>query len=648
MTIMTELALSENQYISDLAIEIKHKLTHLSAPTGRGKTTFIVNELSKHSKIIMVCPVNIQVRQLASDFRDNPKVQCITGDEKSINLHGDIIICVYDRLAQLLDSGLRANHYTLVIDEAHKIYQAANYRSKALSVLVDAISDDTFKQVLTVSATFQPDIFPFSFDEIISIAFDQADKPPMEVVFYKERDFIEQYLLSIAPTEGHIAIIRLNNKEQIKHAKLCFEQKNLRVLEIHSDNQKSIDVTTFLATSLVTGFDIVLTTSLLDEAINIKNTNVESVHLFHKLHCDEINQFIGRNRKSQPDVFLHLLESELNREDIDIARSRLEVEDLCDAALNFCLKIAKTPSEFSRVVSNINITTKHCQGFEPLFYDFRERELPSINEVSVLAKLYDISMEAQYVNDDSLHFSLLGTGCFSSVELFSSDITACDDELSAIIEQATTAQDSARAAAIEACCVELGMNDLSKQVTAGDVEALASKYNQSGIKGEVTTEWSRLCLILPVDQALDAVMKGRAQAVWAFQKSIEHLLYVRPFFDKLKTDLKLHGQVKLVGADTINKYFVQALSNAASKQEGFKKFIKKLKVAGLEVQANNKFKLSSKFIYAFIRDCTEHIEYRSGGVQFFTISKIGQFGYDYNINALRSSEKKNRTRRAVT
>ncbi len=83
----------------------------------------------------------------------------------------------------------------------------------------------------------------------------------------------------------------------------------------------------------------------------------------------------------------------------------------------------------------------------------------------------------------------------------------------------------------------------------------------------------------------------------------------------------------------------------AKKNSQFKDFIRHLKTSGISVERNNKFKLCNKFLFKFIRNFTEHKEKRSGGVQSFAITGIGPFGYDYNINSLRSSKKKPRMRR---
>ena len=646
MPLLTEPELAENQFISDLNLEITQPLTHLQAPTGRGKSTFIIEEFAKTNKVILACPVKVQVAQIASDFKDNEQVQCFTGDETTNALYGDVIVCVYDKLAAILEQNTYLKNYVLVVDEAHKIYQAAGYREQALSVVLDAIIDKTFKQVITISATFQPEIFPLEFDEQILISHAPTEKPDVDVLYYKNYQLLEEALIQISPSEGKVAMVRINNKEQIRHAKICFEQQDLRVLEIHSEIQKSDDVVQLLETSEVIDYDIVLTTSLLDEAINIKNDNIESVHAFRKLPVDELKQFIGRCRRSTPQVYLHLLQSDLSYKQVDVDHERRKVEALSQASLEYALLLSDGKNSFSRAVRDVNATTEHHHNFKPLHYDYLTGEPPKINKIAILAKLYNISMEAQYVNDASLTVALMRGECFGDIALFDSESVVSDEESNAIINQATSMQVQARNTAIDQCLSEIGCSsdDLSN-LTVDAVKGLSEQYEQSGLMGDISKSWSSLCLILPVEQALDAICHDREKDIWAFQKAVTKRLDTRPYFEALRADIARDGKVELIGADAINEYFLVALRTAAKKQEGFKKFIRKLNITGLEVQENNKFKLSSRYLYAFIRDFTEHVEKRSGGVQTFTITLIGLFGYNYKIRELMTSSPKRPKRR---
>lgn len=646
MTNITNATLPEDQYLSDLTIDIKHQLTHLEAPTGRGKTTFIIEELAKKSKIIMVCPTKVQVAQLAHDFRDNPKVQCITGKETTNTLYGDIIICVYDKLKGLLDSGRHFSTYMLVIDEAHKMYQAASYRRNAIAVLLDAISDGSFKQVLTVSATFQPEIFPFDFDEQIILEHQHEHQPDIDVIFYKKKRLMEQELYTIKPSEGKVSIIRINNKEQIELAKTTFEIKGLKVFVIHSDNQHSQAVRDVLETSLIGDYDIVLATSLIDEAINIKNENIESVHIFHKLHCDEIKQFVGRCRNSVPKVCLHLLNGDMNFGEVNFKAEQERVEKLCDTSLDFCEQLSHGKNGYSKAVRQINETVKSHQGFTPLYYNYEENGAPSIDEVSLLAKHYELSMEEQYNTDQMLGQSLLDLKCFNAVTLIDSEVIDIDEKTDALMEKATAVQHAEREEAIDECVNELGeLSGNNEKLSVDDVRLLAEKYEQSGIKGDILSDWKGLCLILPVEQALDAVKNDRKQAVWGFYTALEYRLELIPFFETMKEGLKREGKLDLIGSDAVNRYFLDAIRAAVTKQKGLKSFLKKLNPKGITVKENNQFMLCNRYLFKFIRDFTQYEEKRSGGIQSFVITGIGPFGYNYNINSLRTSNTKRRIRR---
>jgi len=640
MTLLTTFTLEQDQFISDLPIKIEHYLTHLGAPTGRGKTTFVIEQLAKKSKIIMLCPVKVQVAQLAHDFRDNRKVQCFTGNETSNSLYGDVIVCVYDKLQSLLDSGIHFSEYTLVVDEAHKIYQAASYREYALTPILHAIHDHVFKQVITISATFQSDIFPLEFNERIEIFHKNKTQPKAEVLFYKTKKSLEERLLTISPSEGKVAIIRINNKETIKQMKVGFEIQGMRVLVIHSDNQKSSEVIQFLETSHIENYDIVLCTSLLDEAINIKNTNIEMVHIFGKLHCDEIKQFIGRCRKSSPEFFLHLFNYELNRVKIELSEERESLESLCDHALGLCNGLNRRGASMSLVVSEINGTVEYHQRFSPIRYDSGDNLPPSINVIALLAKLYTSTMEVQYENDLSLNKALIGLDCFESVEFFNSNTDEHSDEVCEVLAQVSESLENTRNLAIadylaEADCTE---NDLTN-LTASVINELAGEYQQSGPIGEIAQSLLKLSLILPTDQAFDAIKQNREQKVLAFGRSVQTRLDIIPIIDVLKEDLKRAGKVELKGQKAIEEYFLEALRQFAKKNGEFKNFIDKLKINGLSVQKNNKFKLTSRYIYAIIRDFTVYEEKRSGGKQSFIISKIGPFGYDYNIRSIKTSSR---------
>jgi hypothetical protein len=640
MSIITVPELAENEFITDLDIEITHYLTHLGAPTGRGKSTYIIEELSKLHKILFLCAVNLQVEQIGKDYQDDPRVQCITNANPCNRLSGQVVVAVYDKLAMLLERFDNIDDYVLVVDEAHKIYQAAPYRQSAVAAIVDAITNNTFKQVVTVSATFIPEIFPATFNEQILISHQPAEKPAVDVVFHNKKELMKESLLQICPTEGKVAIVRINNKEEIKLAKTSFKLQSLRVLEVHSENQRSPEVVDLLQSSKITNYDIVLTTSLLDEAINIKNENIESVHVFHRLHTDELKQFIGRCRKSIPNVELHLLNSELERRDIDLSVERANIEAESEISLKYAQMLGKKTGGYTQIVKRINTTTKEFCGFEPLKYDYRTDQAPSINEVTKLAKLYEVATQSQYTNDDSLRQALLLSDCFSEVNIHDGAAKS-DPEIAALLAQATEILAEEKATAIQECLVELDCSDGDvSELTINNIADLAKSHEQSGTMGEIASRWKSLCLILPTQQALDVIEKGREKDVWEFNKAVTKRIDYQPFFNKIKAATSGGNQLSLIGKDNINTFFSHALSEYAKEDPNFKDYIRKLRSSKLQVLKNNKFKLSNRFLYTFIRDFTDHEEKRTGGIQCFIIKGIGLFGYDYKIRQLMISSPK--------
>lgn len=626
-----DFSLAPDEFLSSVKFSLNGALNYLSAPTGAGKSTYVIEELSKRAKVLMLCPVNLQVAQIAADYALNPKVQVIDSNSQDTYLHGDVVVAVYDRLPQLRAMSDKLSEYTLVIDECHKVYQAASYRETAILGMLDAIRENVFKRVVLISATFQPDIFPLPIDQQVIIEKLPKVMPTCEVFFHKKRDKMFESLVQIRPTEGKIAIIRYNNKDDIKLAKTAFVSQGLKVLVVHRDNQKSEEVTKLLSTSLITDYDIVLSTSLLDEAVNIKNENIESVHVFHRLHIDELMQFIGRCRKSVPFVELHLLNGELERLQFDIDAERARINNLANAAMTFAKNLRARGQSMTTAVKNINATVDAVEGFKPLKYNHETDRSPVVNEIALLAESYKISMRAQYINDDSLNQALLLANRFSEVKLFDANSLE-DSDASELIEKAKTIVQDEKETAIDQCLAELDCSDGDvSSISTSDIGDLVLNHEQSSLVGEIAKSWKALSLILPVDQALDAIRKNREPDVWHFHELVKHRVEFQPFFAKLKADIARDGQVVLLGSSTINSYFTTALSEHSRKHPDFKAFVRKLYSGKLKIQQNNKWKLTNRFVYSFIRDVTDHTEKRTGNVQQFIIKGIGCFGYDFKI-----------------
>jgi superfamily II DNA or RNA helicase len=154
--------LTDDQYISDLNLQLNpdHYLTHLCADTGMGKSSWVMEQLTQQTPIIFAVPQRAQIMQLQNRYGGSNEIDFIYGGHTQLSDDPLHIVCTYDQLP-MLQAELLTHHYLLVVDEVHKLYQAASYREEAVLNLIDAIRDERFSQVVTMSATFTPQLVPY-------------------------------------------------------------------------------------------------------------------------------------------------------------------------------------------------------------------------------------------------------------------------------------------------------------------------------------------------------------------------------------------------------------------------------------------------------------------------------------------------------
>ena len=107
------------------------------------------------------------------------------------------------------------------------------------------------------------------------------------------------------------ALIRLNNRKKCEMiAKLLESMFKLKVLVVHSKNKHEDDVKgMFERQEIPKDIDVVLTTSIMDEAINLNNLQeeIDSVFILGKdAHPEELVQFLGRLRNATVPCFVDI------------------------------------------------------------------------------------------------------------------------------------------------------------------------------------------------------------------------------------------------------------------------------------------------------------------------------------------------------
>ncbi len=322
------ITLNPDEFISDHISDVSAGLTLINAGTGTGKTTFVLDHLAKRPGrlVLMVVPLVAQITQLSAIYRGRDDIAFISGARRENfgDLSGKNVVCTYDMLLAVR-RGLRKDSegYLLVVDEVHKLYSAGSYRSKAIRPILAAIKGrNKFSGCLMLTATYTQHMARLAdwIPDTEYIVTKTGDLPRSLTVMAYMEPSPENWLASVLsrlvkrPVLGGrcqgVVLVRLNNCDRIDASAMLIENYGYKCMKVMRSVSGRSGVKEMLeAQAIPPDVDVVLTTSILDEAINFNNKegDVDSVHIVDgSVHPEEIVQFLGRLRKISPPAFIHL------------------------------------------------------------------------------------------------------------------------------------------------------------------------------------------------------------------------------------------------------------------------------------------------------------------------------------------------------
>lgn len=329
---LKEFYLKQGQYLADSDVFVqKNALTMLQAGTGVGKTTVVTDKFSKDFDcVVMVVPSVLKVTELEEAYKKQlngtryhffydkhvPSETTFTKDRKHM------VICTYEKLEKVkefLPNGYQ-DKTLLVVDECHKLY-SAGYRYVALNSLLYSILKKKFPTIVFLTATFTEHCWKtldIPLDHTYTVYSENSLSRNVEVVLLKKGDqysFVHLVMdrINAMKKESKLGktLIRLNNRKKCEMiAKLLESMFKLKVLVVHSKNKHEDDVKgMFQRQEIPEDIDVVLTTSIMDEAINLNNLQeeIDSVFILGKdAHPEELVQFLGRLRNATVPCFVVL------------------------------------------------------------------------------------------------------------------------------------------------------------------------------------------------------------------------------------------------------------------------------------------------------------------------------------------------------
>jgi len=343
-----ELQLCHNQYLTSLGIKIEpNQSTFLVAPTGGGKTTFTMEELKAQFKFVLILvPTQAKVMELQHEYSGKAKAIseylffCANENpDETIRKFKGVIVATYDKFDRIIKlmTDPQKKAALLVIDEAHKLYSAGSFRDDALTPVIWHLQKRSIATSLFLTATKTTELFDQLKIEIDQEIFVKHQNPPVRDIRvtslpngdqYTAIAVIEQKVRELIKSSdsskgecGKTIIVRVNSRDKCENMKRYFEQRHkLKCIVVHSKTKNQSEVKAVFETQKIpTGVDIVFTTSIMDEAVNLNNPEIEIDSVFvlgKQAHVEELVQFIGRLRIANVPCHI-LLHTDLSKSDQD-------------------------------------------------------------------------------------------------------------------------------------------------------------------------------------------------------------------------------------------------------------------------------------------------------------------------------------------
>lgn len=639
--IYQQLQLEPNQYLADLD-QVQRGLgscTGIEADTGTGKSTLVIEVLPEKYKVIMAVPQRAQVEQLKSIYGHRKDVLFVHGElEVPYDLTKyRVIVTTYDGLNRLMPK-LPLLHYILVIDEAHKLYQAAGYRSMAINKLVEHINSKHFRKVITLSAKLNPQLIPFSYNKIIQVKSQPVEKTLKLHLFSKGSRAREKMLEARPSQEGQLVMLRVNNKTEIEELATYYENHGLKVLKITSDLQKTKEVLqAFSEEQIPEGYDIVLTTSLTDEAININNTNIESVHILGgRVHSEEMVQFTGRFRKKVPPFHQYLSEDQLG------VQPKVDLEEqrgfLNEAAQRFKSIYDMHQKTHARKISlkQVNAMGQDMYGIPLLRYANNEnlQDGLAINETGINNRLYQLDLGNQYQNKNTLIAAYKRTipGLKVKVKLDDKDPTQeYQNQMDGVKEQL----EEDYQALIDECAEKIGYQEIEHEY---EHPALIEDYclttEPHTPEGQVARDWlnlSRYCL-QHQDHIKEALEKHQEKIIINYVQAARN----NPFVLAMLLHLKNQLDDCVMQEPEAKKHLIEALRKLFKWRPELKDYLRKEdQRSGIWIKTNNHIEISDRLVRKIYAEYTDTQVRRSNSKYKFHFNGICPFGYRYKVDYLK-------------
>lgn len=387
--------LPANKKLSDLGLEIEDN-TILWADTGMGKTTWACTQ-SDDKRIMLVPTVgalkNIESKYGAATYYEGNKNVC--ADDY-------LIVCTYSSAPKLFsliqnwDGGL--GNYTLIVDEQHNfaVSSAKDYRNSELNFVMDHIH--FFKKRVFMTGTLFPVEHPSIKDlKIHRVKWEEQTTKNAFFVWCEDKyKAVEKNLV-----KGKKNIIYLQDKRMNKQlGKLVDYLKgkgwdSIYLLNANEKNEphfKSLVTTEYLEKDA----EVVITTSVTVEAINILDTDVETVQFLTFENPRLMEQMVNRMRKKLPSkIFIYKktksdkVNDTINESWFNPVSNQVDLVSNAESLLGFLSKPKQKKNDTYDTVSAQKLFANHIFEKSMLFRVKSDESAWDVDYLSIANKVFN-------------------------------------------------------------------------------------------------------------------------------------------------------------------------------------------------------------------------------------------------------------------
>lgn len=267
----TDITLKPTQYLSDVIKQVKFKdgFNLLIADVGTGKNHYF----SKIKRTKLVVPLCSIVEQAGS----NNKLE-------------DNNVATWNQIITMMKKKEECKQWDLVIDEAHGMISDYGYKSKTISILIEACS--MFRRVILMSGTVRPEYFNgFDFETIHRVRKPSTEKKQIQTYICKSK---EESLLNDLRETKNKAIVLMNDKDL---GKTIGERSRKNYMLVNADLKNEPEVLNLYRTGVMGDYDCIIGTNSIVEGLSIHDNHDEiDVFIWGDTDPDRIEQVTNRFR----------------------------------------------------------------------------------------------------------------------------------------------------------------------------------------------------------------------------------------------------------------------------------------------------------------------------------------------------------------